>query len=446
MTHDNFFGVDCPYKVGSYFYRVEFQQRGAPHIHCLLWLKDSDGKLAPTFWNSEADCAEEKDQTTKMKEIENVAKVLISGCENSIMCDKHHKESRELTQSRNSSNCKKCFTGNTDFLECSDHEIPKVFNNECQDCKILKQLVKDFQTHKHTFTCQKKNRIINIKKNEGHGRHDGVKEGPKISNYVHCRFNFPRFPMNKTTFILGIGKDLDKEEVTQRKKDYNKIKKYLIRQTFTEKDTEESESHKYMKSLSFLQFLHEVGMFETQRKLVRYSLKEKEAAYKKYINALSVSVRGTGAIFLKRNTEDLFTNNFNRSLLKLHKANHDVQIVVDQVKIFSSFSELYLIFNPFQYACAQYVVGYLTKNEDGMSKLLKAVNDQAGDISNMELLNKLSSVLDKNREVSIQEATYRILGLPMTKSSIKVKYLSTVHPHFRDGLLKGNIENLSKNE
>ena len=64
----------------------------------------------------------------------------------------------------------------------------------------------------------------------------------------------------------------------------------------------------------------------------------------------------------------------------------------------------------------------------------------------MEKLNKLSAVLDKHREVSLQEAVYRILGLPMTKSSVKVKFLSTIHPHFRDGLLKGNVESLSEDE
>ena len=99
-----------------------------------------------------------------------------------------------------------------------------------------------------------------------------------------------------------------------------------------------------------------------------------------------------------------------------------------------------------QYACAQYIVGYLTKNESGMSKLLKAVNDQAGDISNLELLNRIAGVLDKHREVSIQEAVYRVLSLPMTKSSVIVKYLSTIHPNFRDGLLKGDIENLDDDE
>jgi hypothetical protein len=66
----------------------------------------------------------------------------------------------------------------------------------------------------------------------------------------------------------------------------------------------------------------------------------------------------------------------------------------------------------FQFACAQYVIGYLTKSESGMSQLLKAVNEQAGELSNMDIINQLASVLDKHREVSIQEATYRILSLP----------------------------------
>jgi hypothetical protein len=63
-------------------------------------------------------------------------------------------------------------------------------------------------------------------------------------------------------------------------------------------------------------------------------------------------------------------------------------------------------------------LGYLTKNEAGMSKLLKAVNDQAKGLSNFDLIREISTVLDKHREVSIQEAIYRMLSLPMTKSTI----------------------------
>ena len=67
-------------------------------------------------------------------------------------------------------------------------------------------------------------------------------------------------------------------------------------------------------------------------------------------------------------------------------------------------------------------------------------------MSEIDKLNALASILDKHREVSIQEAVYRLLSLNMTKSSIKVKYLSTLHPSFRDGLLKGKIEELGENE
>ena len=34
----------------------------------------------------------------------------------------------------------------------------------------------------------------------------------------------------------------------------------------------------------------------------------------------------------------------------------------------------------------------------------------------------------------------------MAKSSVVFKYLSTIHPNFRDGLLKGNIKELDENE
>ena len=63
----------------------------------------------------------------------------------------------------------------------------------------------------------------------------------------------------------------------------------------------------------------------------------------------------------------------------LHPANHDIQLVVDE------------------YACAQYICGYLTKNEAGMSQLLKNINDEAEDLSKMDLLKKLASVLDRHR-------------------------------------------------
>ena len=83
--------------------------------------------------------------------------------------------------------------------------------------------------------------------------------------------------------------------------------------------------------MTFIQFLFEAGMFESNQEIEKLTENEKKVAYQRYINALSASVRGTGAVFLKRATKDVFTNNFNRRLLGVHKANHDIQMVVDQV-------------------------------------------------------------------------------------------------------------------
>ena len=183
-----------------------------------------------------------------------------------------------------------------------------------------------------------------------------------------------------------------------------------------------------MKNLSFWQFLYEVGMFNGNKSLDEFTEIEKQEAKSRYLDAISASVQGTAMVVLKRNVKDIFVNGFNASIMRLQKANHDLQICIDH------------------YACAQYICGYLTKNESGISKLLKAVNEQSSNMKEIDKLNALASVLDKHREVSIQEAIYRLLSLNMTKSSVKVKYISTVHPNFRDGLLKGRIEELSDDE
>ena len=177
--------------------------------------------------------------------------------------------------------------------------------------------------------------------------------------------------MDKTKLILSMSKELSKEEMSKKAKDLKKINKFLIRQTLENEDM--------IYKMSFLDFLYEVGMFETEKELSNYSKTEIDAAKQKYYDALSASIHGTGAVILKRDVKDIFTNGYNKSIMRLHQANHDLQVVIDQ------------------YACAQYVCGYLTKNEAGMSKLLKAVNEESNNIKQMEKLNKLSAVLDKHR-------------------------------------------------
>ena len=153
---------------------------------------------------------------------------------------------------------------------------------------------------------------------------------------------------------------LEETEVSNRKKDLSKIKKYLIRQTGHGKGKrEDSEQWNIFKDMTFEQFLNDVGMLDKDANTD--DLLEIEKANQRYEAALSASVKGNGAIFMKRDPKDIFTNNFNPHIMQLHEANHDIQLVSDP------------------YACAQYIYNYLTKAEGGMNKVLKAINDEGKD-------------------------------------------------------------------
>merc|ERR1712030_239401 len=51
MKKNNSFGK---YHIEDYFYRVEFQQRGSAHIHCVFWLKTKEGLIPPKVFLEES--------------------------------------------------------------------------------------------------------------------------------------------------------------------------------------------------------------------------------------------------------------------------------------------------------------------------------------------------------------------------------------------------------
>ena len=85
-------------------------------------------------------------------------------------------------------------------------------------------------------------------------------------------------------------------------------------------------------------------MFVNTRSNKDYDEEERQAAKLRYINALSASVQGSAMMVLKRDMKDIFINGYNIKIMRMFKANHDLQICIDQ------------------YSVAQYICGYLTKN------------------------------------------------------------------------------------
>ena len=310
--------------------------------------------------------------------------------------------------------------GSIDEASCESHTVPDM---SCSKCSEVQSVVSSCQTHRHKISCLKKKKYLRIAENEGHGRLDNRVKDDELMVPL-CRYNFPKNPSDETVLLRPFPQNYDKKELKAAEDDYKKIRKYLLRMTHGD-DFDQSEQWKEFCQMDFNEFLFEVGMFG-QDLTQKDDVKELQKAKARYLTALRCEVKKSGQLLLTRKTKDVFTNNYNKHLIGLHKANQDIQYITDE------------------FAVAEYISNYCTKNEGGLSKFLKDINEEAisNGESSLETIRKLAKALDRGREVSIQESIYRLLGLPMSKFSSVVKFINTNHPERRDGLLKADLDNL----
>ncbi|XP_062576240.1 uncharacterized protein LOC134238134 [Saccostrea cucullata] len=283
-------------KIVDFFQRVEFQQRGSPHMHCLYW-------------------------------VENAPKLDEHG--EKAVCDFIDK-----------------------YVTC---EVPSE-----EDDPDLRDTVLSVQQHskKHSKSCRKKG--------------------------TECRFNFPR-PPSQCTFISSPVDEHDTENVeedAQSKLRKSHAKDILI-SVWNEVQNETSE----LKS--------------TEDIFSNLSLTQED--YEEAHNILAKKK----TIMLRRNPGELWTNQYNPCLLKCWDANMDIQFVLD----------------PF--SCIVYIISYISKSEREMGMLLKQTKIEAeeGNLNAHQTLKKVGSAYLHHREVSAQEAVYRVCNLKMKECSRKVVFL-----------------------
>jgi hypothetical protein len=202
-----------------------------------------------------------------------------------------------------------------------------------------------------------------------------------------CRFNYPQPPMRSTNILYPLDVDMDDNE--QHEDTYKFIKKHL-------NDMKEGED------ITFDQLL------------VKLKLTEQN-----YLLAIRSTLKAP-TIFLKRKPNELRINNYNAACLSAWRANMDIQFVLDV------------------YACAIYIVSYISKAQKGMSELLRTACEEArqGNASIKQQVRDVGNQFLNNVEISAQEAAYIVLQLPMRKSSRQVVFINTSPPGDRVQLLK----------
>lgn len=204
-----------------------------------------------------------------------------------------------------------------------------------------------------------------------------------------CRFNYPQPPMRQKEILYPLDTDVAKTETKKHKDTWKSIKLYLD-------DIKEGED------ISFDELLLKLKVTEEN-----------------YLLAIRSSIN-TPTVFLKRNPNELRINNYNPACLSAWRANMDIQYVLDV------------------YACAVYIVNYISKAQKGMSKLLRQACTEAreGNSNIKQQVRDIGSKFVNNVEISAQEAVYIVLQLPMRKASREVIFINTSPPEDRVELLK----------
>ena len=201
-----------------------------------------------------------------------------------------------------------------------------------------------------------------------------------------CRFGFPHPPMSRTRILRS---KLSASEDNEPNKTYESI----IQKLNDMKDGE---------NITFEQFLIELNMSEED-----------------YIECIEKSLT-TSTIYLKRSPSEIRINPYMKHLLDAWKANHDMQYIMDP------------------YACAMYIVAYMSKSQRGMSQLLHKACEETkkGNMTLKESVRHMGNKFLNSVEISAQEAAYLVLQLPLTNCTRSVIFLNTSHPDERTFMLK----------
>lgn len=194
-----------------------------------------------------------------------------------------------------------------------------------------------YQLHKHSHTCYKKRGLTQ-----------------------RCRFGYPVPPMDKTRILTPL-QTPDKEA----SKNYKTLKHVL-----------EDMGRGFKEDTPFTEFITSLGL-----------------TFEKYILAIRSSIKRT-RVFVKRSTNAIFINPYNKKLLQAWGANIDIQFIVDP------------------YACAKYCVSYMLKSEGGVSQLLRVLTEdiKKGNVQAQDKLKRFGEILIHGSEISAQEAVSYLLG------------------------------------
>ena len=346
-------GKGSPLRIKYWSDKMEFQGRGAGHIHGVAW-------------------SDLKEIAELMKEEKNAGLILSKACTNTSESESDpdisdlEKAYQSLKENRH--------------LKEAEEEALIDFVDRAVTCTLNPDLVAkmiDPSKGKHIGI-----KIIEIVR--ACMIHHHTKACRKCGSIIKCRFRFPRFPMWETILTT---KEQDEESVEEKEKKLKKHKEVLDSVLEVLEDTEKVENimNSYKKEDE------SISEYRANRKKRILKVLELAAVNPQdYEKALKEGTRNGINVILARDIDELYVNNYNPEWLLAWDGNIDFSPVFDF------------------FAVTTYVTEYFTKDESGTTRFLAEASKQIKDIPIKDQKRCIKNVFLTHRQMGLSEAYMKI--------------------------------------
>ena len=359
-----------PMKITYWSDKMEFQGRGAGHIHGVAWCNlekinemiRTERKVGIILSNDECDSEEERSNDDDENHLVNAYRSLR---ENKLL--KKNEEKALIDFVDRSVTC----TTNPELAA----KMIDIKRTKKDGLRII-EIVKACQMHHHTKSCSKR--------------------GCKGT----CRFRFPKFPMWETILTKGMVDDKDEDQKKERIERQRALLESVMN-VLEESDIVDDIMNDYDKNNESIEEYR-----KNRKERILKILEIANVDPDDYVMALKESSRKGINVILARDIDELYVNNYCPEWLEAWNGNIDTSPVFDF------------------FAVVTYVTEYFTKDESGTSMLLVQASKQIKNLPRRDQLKEMKNKFLTHRQMGISEAFMKILPeMRLKNSNIKTLFL-----------------------
>ena len=346
-------GKNNPMRIKYWSDKMEFQGRGAGHIHGVAWcdldeifeLIKEERKVGVILSNGEEKSSEEE-SAKEVNHLENAYRNLrenmpLSEEEENILID---------------------FVDRSVTCTLNPEVAGKMINvkKTREDGLKIIDIVKAVQVHYHTKSCKKNGCSTN------------------------CRFRFPKFPIWKTILTKNQVAEDDQDAIKERL-ERNQILLKKVMDVLEEAEVIDLIMSEYNKENESIEEYR-----RNRKERILKVLKLADVDPNEYVIALKESSRKGINIILARDIDELYVNNYNPEYIEAWDGNIDWSPVFDF------------------FAVITYVTEYFTKDESGTSSFLTEASKQIKNLPVKDQKRCIKNVFLTHRQMGLSEAFMKI--------------------------------------